>query len=237
MVSLLVSFTLTPMMSARMIGAKRAAAGGHGTPASRRGFYRIIDVTYTWLLRGAMRARWLTAAVAVAVMAIAVPLYGLLPQDYMPRDVDEAEFSVNIIGPEGVSFGAFDEAVRVVEADVRAHPAVRTTLVSTGGSFLGQVNRGDIYVRIAPHAERTVSPGRLWRALLAGRPLDAFRGNYTQADVMNDLRRAVRAYRPDLRISVRPFAAFNIGVATSTSTWRSAARSWSGSPSTPRRSG
>src|SRR5204862_5972808 len=63
LVSLLVSFTLTPMMSARLLRSEDAAAGHashahHDTVAtagSRRGFYRFIDRSYTWLLRLAMR--------------------------------------------------------------------------------------------------------------------------------------------------------------------------------------
>lgn len=128
----------------------------------------------------------------------------------MPSDVDEAEFNVNVNGPEGVSFEAFDEAVKEVEKRISAHPAVVTTLSSVGGSFLGQVNRAELYVRIQPHAGRYFSLSRLWRETLAGNPLQAFRGNYTQADVIQELRREVRGL-PDLRVSIRPFAAFNIG--------------------------
>ena len=42
----------------------------------------------------------------------AIPLYGALRQDYLPTDVDEAEFSVQVNGPEGSSFASFDDAVR-----------------------------------------------------------------------------------------------------------------------------
>ena len=42
MVSLLVSFTLTPMMSARLLRAE-GAGGGHDAARSRRGFYAWID--------------------------------------------------------------------------------------------------------------------------------------------------------------------------------------------------
>src|SRR5690606_34412992 len=114
----------------------------------------------TWMLKLVLRFRLPAAIVAVLVMLSAIPLYGMLQQDYLPSDVDEAEFSININGPEGASFASFDAAVRAVEADVRRHPAVRTTLSSVGGSFLGQVNRADIYVRIAPHEERYFSLSR-----------------------------------------------------------------------------
>src|SRR6267143_1433968 len=67
LVSLLVSFTLTPMMSARLLRADgREEAGGENTaaPRSRRGFYNRIDQAYAWLLGWAMRRRWLVAGLA-----------------------------------------------------------------------------------------------------------------------------------------------------------------------------
>ncbi len=208
MVSLLVSFTLTPMMSARLL-RKGVASKGHDA-GSRGGLYAMIDRAYTWMLRWSLRLRWATMGIGVLIIASSVPLYSMLKQDYLPSDIDEAEFTINVNGPEGVSFAAFDEAVRSVESTVGEHPAVRTTLSSVGGSFLGQVNRGDIYVRIAPHGERYPTIGRVWRSLLGGKPMAAFEGNYTQSEVMQDLRRALRKY-PDLRMSVRSFPAFNIG--------------------------
>ncbi len=205
LVSLLVSFTLTPMLCARSLRAH-----GSGEARSRGGFYRLIDVAYGWTLRMAMRFRWVTAALAVAMMLASVPLYARLKQDYMPSDIDEAEFSINIIGPEGASFASFDEAMREAARRVQAHPAVRTVLSSVGGQFLNQVNRGEMYVRIAPHEERYPSITRFVTALMHGEPGSTFRGNYTQSDVMRDIRKSL-AGLPDLRASVRNYAAFNIG--------------------------
>ena len=209
LVSLVVSFTLTPALSARMLKT-HAANGDRHAPASRRGFYAVIDRVYTWMLRVVLRWRFVAVALAVGVMLSSIPLYRALGQDYLPSDVDEAEFTVNVSGPQGTSFAAMDAAARAVEEDVQSHPAVRTTLASVGGSFLGQVNSANIYVRIAPHEERYFSLTRLFRGLLDGNPRAAFEGNYTQRDVMQDLRQRLRKY-PDLRISVRSFPAFNIG--------------------------
>jgi len=207
MISLLVSFTLTPMLSAKAL--RSVKPGAHGA-SSRRGFYRLIDAAYTAMLRFVMRFRYPAAIVGVLVMLSAVPLYGMLQQDFLPSDVDEAEFEININGPEGVSFAGMNDAVNAVEDRVRAHPAVRTTLTSVGGSFLGQVGRGEIFVRIAPHEERVFSFTRLFKSTVNADPLAAFRGNYSQRDVMQDLRRSLRGF-PDLRISVRNFSSFNIG--------------------------
>ncbi|HLO41139.1 MAG TPA: efflux RND transporter permease subunit, partial [Phycisphaerales bacterium] len=213
LVSLLVSFTLTPSLAARMLkpGVMAGHGGGDGgRETSKRGFYAVIDRVYERLLRLSMRFRWVMAIVGLVVIASSVPLFSMLRQDYLPAGVDEAEFEVNVTGPEGTSFAAMDEAFREVESRVRAHPAVRTVLASVGGSFLGQVNRGDMFVRIAPHGERYFTFERFFRGLFKGDPGEAFRGNYTQTKVMQDLRAALRGMR-DLNISVRPYPAFNIG--------------------------
>jgi HAE1 family hydrophobic/amphiphilic exporter-1 len=213
MVSLLVSFTLTPMMSARLLRVDDA--GGHGAhddgeAASRRGFYAWLDRWYTRALTLAMHHRVIVSVLALIVIAANVPLYRLVKQEYIPSDVDEAEFEVNVTAPEGTSIAVMDESMRAIESELRSTPGVRLVLASVGGSFLGGVNQGGAYVRIAPHEERTFSLTRLWKGITQGRPLDAFRGNYSQRDVMQEIRRRLRKFAP-LRVSVRNAPSFNIG--------------------------
>jgi HAE1 family hydrophobic/amphiphilic exporter-1 len=212
LVSLLVSFTLTPMMSARLLRVEPAAAGGQDAPRSRRGFYQWIDGAYAWLLRLVITPFGHVAVlgVAVAVVASAVPLYGLVKKEYVPTDVDEAEFQLIFEGPEGMSLAAMDEALQAMDREIRQVRGVRLVLLSGGGGFLGRVSQGNGYVRIAPHAERTVTLARLWDGLRRGDPLAAFRDTYTQRQVMQEVRQRLRRFR-DMRITVRNFAGFNIG--------------------------
>jgi hydrophobic/amphiphilic exporter-1 (mainly G- bacteria), HAE1 family len=218
LVSLLVSFTLTPMMSARLLRAKDAASGhsGHGhhdtvaTASSRRGFYALIDRSYTWLLRLSMRHRLVVAAIAIIVALSSIPLYRVVKQEYIPTDVDEAEFDVNVNAPEGTNLDAMNDAMTAVEKDLLSTPGVRVILSSSGGSFLGAVNQGSVYVRIAPHDERVFSLTKLWGAIKSGHPLAAFRGNYTQRDVMQEVRLRLQKYAP-IRFTVRNAPSFNIG--------------------------
>ena len=210
MVSLLVSFTLTPMMSARLLRAEDASGADSHAARSRGGFYGWLDRGYTWLLTLSLRHRVLVSILALAVIASSVPLYSWVKQEYIPGDVDEAEFQVSVTAPEGTSIAAMDEVMRTLEAELRAIPAVRLVLASAGGFVLGNVNSGNAYVRIAPHDERVFSLTRLWRGILAGDPLEAFRGNYTQRDVMAEVRGRLRKYH-DLRTLVRNLPSFNIG--------------------------
>jgi len=212
MVSLLVSFTLTPMMSARLLkGDAKAHGGGGGGASSRGGFYGYIDRAYTAMLHAAMRFRAPVAVLAVLVMASSVWIYGKIKLEYTPSGVDEAEFSVNVTAPEGTSFAAMNDVMRAIEADLQAMPQVRAILATAGGGFLGSVNTGNAYVRIAPHEERYLSFTKLWNSLKDGEPMAAFRGNYTQEEVMRQIGGLIRRKYPTLRAQVRNFAGFNIG--------------------------
>ncbi len=211
MVSLLVSFTLTPMMSARMLRTEDVmAGGGHDSGGSRQGFYAWIDRGYTWLLALAMRHRIAVVVLSLGTILSAIPLYGMVRQDYIPTDVDEAEFEIRVTAPQNSSLAAMDEVMHAVESELQNTPGVRLVLASAGGSSLGGVNDGRVYVRIAPHEERIFSFARLWHGLLQGDPLQAWRGNYTQSDVMQEVRRRLRKYG-DLRTSVRNIPSFNTG--------------------------
>ncbi|MCC7015077.1 MAG: efflux RND transporter permease subunit [Planctomycetes bacterium] len=207
LVSLFVSFTLTPMMAARLLvpGARGAVTGD-----SRRGFYRHIERAYEALLQWCMRHRAFASLVALAVVGASFPLLGNVPREFVPSDVDEAEFAVRVVAPEGTSVDAMVEAMNAVEREIRSTPGVRDVLVTTGGGFLGQVNNGDVYVRIAPHEERLFSFGRLWRETLAGRPLAAFEGNYGQSEVMTAVDGKLKRLR-ELRCQVRNFQTFSVG--------------------------
>jgi hydrophobe/amphiphile efflux-1 (HAE1) family protein len=215
LVSLLVSFSLTPMMCARLLRAEDAASGhgGEGHAGSRGGFYAWIDGAYTWSLALAMRHRWVIVVISVLTLISAVPIYRQVKQEYIPSDVDESEFEVLIFGPENMSLAAMDEAVQALAREARATKGVALTLASAGGGFLTKVNQGYMYVRTVPHWERTLTPERIWKGLIHGRPLEAFQGNYSQRDVIMALRQKFRKFT-DLRTQVRNIAGFNIGGGT-----------------------
>jgi HAE1 family hydrophobic/amphiphilic exporter-1 len=209
LVSLLVSFSLTPMMSARLlkVGAKR------GEEASRRGFYARLDEAYRRALSWALARPRQVAVVSLLVILSSIPLYGLIPQEYVPSDVDEAEFDLFVTAPEGTNVASMDEAMRAVSDEIRKTPGVVTVLTTIGGGFLEAVNQGRAYIQIAPHEERTFSLSRLVGGIFRGEPLAAFRGNASQREIMQDLRQRLGRFK-DLRISVRNAPSFNLGGAS-----------------------
>jgi hydrophobic/amphiphilic exporter-1 (mainly G- bacteria), HAE1 family len=204
MVSLLVSFTLTPMMSARLLRVN----GKHGSaPRSRGGFYGRIDRAYTASLGWSMRHRGIVAIAALLVILTSVPLYKMVRQEFVPSNVDEGEFDVNVSAPEGTSLQAMNEVAERVEKEVRSLRGVRLVLASVGGQgMLGSVNNARVYVRLAPHRERVFS----WKRLFSFTPWKAFEGNFSQREVVQELRGKLRKFS-DLRISIRNPQTFSLG--------------------------
>jgi hydrophobic/amphiphilic exporter-1 (mainly G- bacteria), HAE1 family len=210
LVSLLVSFTLTPMMSSRLLRVDHVVHQGPAGALSRGGFYAHLEAGYLRLLKLAMRHRRAATVGAALVILSSVPLYHAVKQEFIPTNVDEAEFDVNVNAPEGTSLAVMTEVMTAVDKELMDTPGVRLVLSNAGGGFLGGVAQGGAYVRIAPHEERTLSLTKLWRSTLSGRPWRAFQGNYTQQDVMLEARRRLRKFSP-LRVSVRNLQSFNFG--------------------------
>jgi HAE1 family hydrophobic/amphiphilic exporter-1 len=210
LVSLLVSFTLTPMMSARLLRGHVHVVAKDGEEAeSRGGFYHRIDAFYDRVLRWAMAHRKVVAIGAVGVALSTFVIFRFVKQEFLPGNVDEAEFEMNVSAPEGTSMASMDDAMREVEAEVRKNPYVTTVLATAGGSFLGQVNAGYAYVRLKPHEERVFGLGRLLHETANLSPWRAFYGNKSQREVMSELRRRLARFT-HLRVAIRNVVSFNI---------------------------
>ena len=210
MVSLLVSFSLTPMMSARLLGGDAERAREMHGATSRKGFYGIIDGGYTWMLHFVMRHRLLVSMLAIAVMLSSVWLYTVVKQDFIPSNVDEAQFSVMLTAPEGTSLSAMDEALAAVEKELREMPEIRLVLGTAGSFFSGSVNSARLFLKIPPHEERTINFAKFWNGLKRGEPLAVFRGNYSARDVQQKVRQRLRKFT-HLRPTVRNPETINLG--------------------------
>ncbi len=210
MVSLLVSFTLTPMMSARMLAGDAEKARDEHSASSRGGFYGLLDRSYTAMLHFVLRYRVAVMLLAIGVMLSSVYIYGKVKQDFIPSNVDEGQFSIYLNGPEGTSLSAMDEALRSVETELKDLPEIRLILGSAGSFFSGSVNSANVFIKLPPHEERTINITKFWNGLKRGEPLAVFRGNYSARDVQQKIRQKLRKYT-HLRPNVRNPQTINLG--------------------------
>ncbi len=149
MVSLLVSFTLTPMMSARWLKVKpRSEDEAHHPHDSKHSVvFGPIDRVYTRMLEWAMGHRALVAVVAVLVLFSSVPLFRVVNVNFTPTD-DTSEMEVNLRAPEGTSLEATDVLANRIATAVRRLPEVDYTVVTVAGDGAGTLNSANLYVKL-----------------------------------------------------------------------------------------
>lgn len=167
-VSLLVSFTLTPMLAARLIKRsddakerpleKHTEPADHGSKQSR--WYRPIDRTYTKLLTWSMNHRWAIVLACVLVILSIVPLFMFVGKNFLPVD-DQSQFELQVRAPEGYTLAATSTLAERIAADLRKLPGVTDTLTTIGGGQQEQVNLATIYVKLTPIEERSVTQEQL----------------------------------------------------------------------------
>src|SRR5262249_17307260 len=110
MVSLLVSITLTPMLSSRLLKQlshkgdepqQRAAGRGKHT-STESPFFRWLDGSYGRTLEWSLNHRWTTVLIALGIFALTFPLNKLVGRDFIPAD-DQSELQVFLNAPVGMS--------------------------------------------------------------------------------------------------------------------------------------
>jgi hydrophobe/amphiphile efflux-1 (HAE1) family protein len=150
LVSLLVSFSLTPMLAARWLKGPLAEGDAADKSFLERlvdRFYRPIESLYMVVLTWVMRHRWVVVVAACATLGSCIPLAGAVPKGFTPAN-DVAEFDVNMRAPEGTSLAETRlEAERVSRA-IRAIPGVDHTLVTIGNDSSVTRNLANIFVHL-----------------------------------------------------------------------------------------
>jgi HAE1 family hydrophobic/amphiphilic exporter-1 len=186
-VSLLVAFTLTPMLSARWLRRKEIETE---KTSREHGVYAWIESRYLAVLDWSMRHRWVVVTAMVLSVASTVPLGAVANKNFLPRD-DESQFEVIVRAPEGSSLESTSTILESIAKRIRELDGVKYTMVTIGADPQNTLNLGSVYVKLGSVKERK---------------LDQFA-------VMDEIRsRLLPQYAQlKLRAQVQPVAAFGAG--------------------------
>jgi HAE1 family hydrophobic/amphiphilic exporter-1 len=149
-ISLLVSFTLTPMMSARWL---RHEDLNHGTSSREHGIYGGIERTYLKMLDWAMGHRWVVVLAMVFALISIIPIGKAVNKNFLPQD-DESQFQVQARAPEGASLETTKTIMESIANRVRQMKEVETTVVTIGDDPQVTQNLGTVYIRLVPVDKR-----------------------------------------------------------------------------------
>jgi HAE1 family hydrophobic/amphiphilic exporter-1 len=143
MVSLLVSLTLTPMLSARVVRTD-GRVHRHG-----EGLFGRVDAVYRRSLEWSLDHRGLVVAVSVVVFASTFVLSKMIGRSFLPNE-DMGEFQLVIDTPEGTSLQGMQKAVLDLTPKLLAVPGVAHVLPT----IFERVNHSHIQIQLKPVGER-----------------------------------------------------------------------------------
>jgi HAE1 family hydrophobic/amphiphilic exporter-1 len=191
-VSMIVAFTLTPMMAARMLplppppGEERRRSWLERTSDF---IYRPIERLYSGVLAFCLRHRWVVGIAIIGSCATTPMLAKKVGGDFLPPN-DEAQFEIYLQTPEGTTLEATTLIGERIARATRVYPEIDSTLVSVADSDSRQSNVGRVYVHMTDPEKRTRS----------------------QAEMMAVVRKEVlHLAPPGTRVAAQPVNDFSIG--------------------------
>ena len=160
-VSLLVSFSLTPMLASRWL-KKRQLAGGKKPILERvvDVVYKPIERLYVGVLGFVMAHRWVIVLLGIATLGSCIPLAGAADKGFLPRN-DEAQFNVSVRTPEGTGLVATQLVGERIAREIRKLSGVESTLTTVGDDDAVTQNLAHIYVRLVDPGRRASSQDQM----------------------------------------------------------------------------
>lgn len=167
LVSLFVSFTLTPMLSSRYL---KGASHAGSTPKSWlsrlsdkvEGVYKYIEDIYRKLLTIAMNHRAIVIVSALTIFIVSLFVTRFLGKEFVPSE-DQSRFVVRLEAPIDYSVDEIGKLFSGAEDIISNTPEVKSVFYGQG-SF-GDVNKGMMFIGLNPKAERNRSQQEIMKEL------------------------------------------------------------------------
>ncbi|HTP32660.1 MAG TPA: efflux RND transporter permease subunit [Candidatus Acidoferrales bacterium] len=164
LVSALVSLTLTPMMSARLLKHTPEQSQGRFYRASEHAFERII-AAYDWTLKIVLRWQTVTLLVAAGTFVLTLFLFWRIPKGFFPIQ-DTGVIQGISEAAQTVSFQEMSKLQQSLAQVILKDPAVESL-----SSFIGidgtntTLNSGRILINLKPLDERNISASDVIRRI------------------------------------------------------------------------
>jgi len=167
LVSLFVSFTLTPMMASRYLKSRESGVGSRESKNSlfskfSNGFeraYKKTEELYRKLLAVALRHRALVLIIVTVIFALSLFTTKFLGKEFIPPE-DQSRFILRLKAPIDYSVDEVDRMFKGAEDYIRSLPEVKTVFYAQG-LVGGEVNKGIMFIGLKPKAEREKSQEKL----------------------------------------------------------------------------
>ncbi|MCZ2147572.1 MAG: efflux RND transporter permease subunit [Bryobacterales bacterium] len=144
MMSMLVAFTLTPTLSARLLKKKGTGKHGHHSGPMER--------IYTAILEWALNHRLVVVGISALTFASTFYLNNHIGRDWMPQE-DQSELSVFMELPEGSSLELTERTTLEISRKIEKIPGVRA-VVPSSSTFMDRVTMANMAILLDPQNQR-----------------------------------------------------------------------------------
>ena len=147
LVSLLVAFTLTPMMSSRLLRVDEEDKKSHS-----QGFLHSVEEMYMRMLRWSLAHRMVLVMICLATFLSTFGLYHLVGRDWIPAD-DQSELQSSFTLPEGTSLSKTSEIASDMARRISDLPEVAFVQAYTHGP----TNHAHLFIGLVPRGQRKLT--------------------------------------------------------------------------------
>jgi hydrophobe/amphiphile efflux-1 (HAE1) family protein len=158
-VSMLVSFTLTPMMSSRWLKEHTDGIKSLGERVVDA-FYRPIERVYGAILKFVMHHRWIVVSLSLVTLGSCIPLAGAAPKGFLPVN-DDGRFQVQVRAAEGTSLEEAGLIGERIARSIRNDPNVALTITTVGEDSAQTRNLATVYVGLTDPGKRETTQNQV----------------------------------------------------------------------------
>ena len=148
MVSMLVAFTLTPTLSARLLGWRRKRE--EFQPHSHQSGF--LERNYVRTLKWSMHHRWAVVTVCIVTLGSTFVINKYIGRDWMPQE-DQSELGLWLEVPEGYSSGATEKLSLEVAHRIEKIPGVIAVIPASQG-MIPRITMSFTTILLQPRSER-----------------------------------------------------------------------------------
>jgi multidrug efflux pump len=155
MLSSFVALTLTPVLCSRILKKIDKDKPRSWAERSFDNFFDRLGRTYESVLHFSLRAKPLVILGGLALVAVAVWIFGQLPEELVPTEDRGTAFGI-VLAPEGSTLEYTDRYMHMIEDQLLPLPERRGLFTAIGLGFggPGRVTNGFVFLDLKPHRER-----------------------------------------------------------------------------------
>lgn len=162
LVSLFVAFTLTPMMSSRLLKAHHGSIPSFFVPVEK--VFGRVEESYRKILRTSLGRPWQTVLLGIGVLFVSIALLRFVPVAFFPKE-DRSQFAVNYELPEGSPIVLMKQRAAIVDSFLRAYPGVESVVMAIGANAERKPNLARFDVNLISKSARSFSQEEMVKRL------------------------------------------------------------------------